>query len=129
MAVPATESAWSKKYKAEMKDKMAKADEVLAKSPDNKIAKHIKASTNRSLNREEEKPEAKTWEFVESAYHAARDIYMDGEASLDEALKELCDALEVCRSMATEKGESGKTKNPRGKEAKENKKLAEEIGY
>ena len=54
---------------------------------------------------------------------------MDGEATLDEALKELIDALDVCRSMATEKGEAGKAKNPRGKQAKENKELAKEIGY
>lgn len=129
MAVPAEESAWSKKYKKQMEEKMKKADDVLEEHPDNKVAKHIKASTNRRLNEDSDKPEAKTWEFVDSAYYAARDIYMDGEASLDEALKELIDALDVCRSMATEKGEAGKTKNPRGKQAKENKELAKEIGY
>lgn len=128
IAEPMNESAWSKKYKQEMKDKIEKADTVLKAVPDNKIANYIKKSSNRELSKEEEKPDAKTWEFVQAAYHATRDIYMDGEATLDEALKEFCDALEVCRMMATEKGESGKTKNPRGDAAKENKKLAEEIG-
>ncbi len=128
--MPMDESTYSKKYKKKLEEEKKKADAVLKKLPDNKIAKAIKARKNRELKQDDkDSPEAKTWSFVQTAYYTAQDIYMDGEASLDEALAELIDALQVCRQLATEKGESGKVANPKGKKAKEEKEMAEEVGY
>ena len=127
---PMVESAWSKRYKERLQEKKDKAAKVLKEYPDNKIAKEISAKANRNLQEKDgDSPEAKTWDFIDAAYYAARDVYMEGEATLDEAITELMEALGVCKQMAADKGESGKTKSPKGTKAEENKKLAETVGY